>query len=222
MTIVSILSAQIRESEGHPHLGWQRGNILLVNKLIFWKVAICFKFSSRSCHLESEIDCHFTRQGCSWSRQSWFCTYQHSLTKLGAWLRCHGLLVYSCLRTRTEAHPWIPIRRACLFCLLQVGPLPTSKMYCSSSQQLSLLLPSVLLLFLFSKNRCGYSLKFRISSLSHLPGQNFWQRESLRQPADNGQMEFLGEQFKKKMWVFQETWSQHLGPPSFSQEHLVN
>lgn len=95
-----------------PHLTWQRGNILLVNKLIFWKVAICFKFLSSSCHLESEIDCHFTRQGCSWSRQSCVCTYQHSLTKLGAWLGCYGLLVYSCLRTRMEAHPWIPIRWA--------------------------------------------------------------------------------------------------------------
>lgn len=111
--------------------------------------------------------------GCRRSRQSCFCPYQHSLTKLRAWLWCHGLLVYSCLRTGTEAHPWIPIRWACIFCLLYAGPLPTSKMHCSSSQQLSLFLPSVLLLFLFSKNRCGCSFKFGVYSSSHLPGQDF-------------------------------------------------
>lgn len=214
------------QSEGHPHFRWQRGDILLVNKLIFGKVAICLKFLSSSCHLESEIDCHCTRQGCRQSRRSCFCSYQHSLTKLRAWLGCHGLLVYSCLRTGTEAHPWIPIRWACIFCLLYAGPLPTSKMHCSSRQQLSLSLPSVMLLFPLSKNRCGYSFKFGVYSSPHLPGQDFD-----RGRVWGSQQTTIGCNFSEsgfflfwKWWLFppQEMWSQHLGPPPFPQEHLVN
>lgn len=90
MSAVSILSTWKWECEGHPHLSWQTQNIVLVNKLIFWKVTICFKFFSSSCHLESEMECHFTRQGC---RQSCLCAAQHSLTELPAWLGCHGLLL---------------------------------------------------------------------------------------------------------------------------------
>lgn len=37
--------------------------ILLVNKLIFGKVTICFKFLSSACHVEWEIGCHFAMQG---------------------------------------------------------------------------------------------------------------------------------------------------------------
>lgn len=88
---------------------------------------------------------------------------------------------------RSGGPPRIPIRWACIFCLLYAGPLPTSKMYRSSSQQLSLLLPSVLLLFPFCKNRCGCLFKFRIYSSPHLPGQDFDRAEFLgasRQQSD--------------------------------------
>lgn len=155
MSAVSILSTWKWECEGHPHLSWQTQSVLLVNKLIFRKVTICFKFLSSSCHLELEIDCHFARQGCSQSCWSCLCASQHSLTKLPAWLGCHGLLVCSWLRTGMEAHPWIPISCSYKSCLVEAGPLPTRKTYCGSRQQLSPSLPSVLLLVPASESRCG-------------------------------------------------------------------
>lgn len=153
MSAVSILSTWKWEREGHPHLFWQTQNALLVNKLIFWKVTICFKFFflSSSCHLESEMECHFARQGC---RQSCWklcvCSSQHCLTKLPAWLGCHGLLLCSWLWTGKEAHPWIPITCSC-----SSLPALSWKTYCGSRQQLSPSLPSVLLLVPVSKSRCG-------------------------------------------------------------------
>lgn len=119
------------------------------------------------------------------------------LDKTRAWLRCHGLLVYSCLRTGAEARPWIPIRWACIFCLLYAGPLPTSKMYRSSSQQLSLLLPSVLLLFSFCKNRCGYLFKFGVYSSHTCQGRILTEVEFL-----GSQQTTIGCNFSESSFFF--------------------
>lgn len=97
------------------------------------------------------MECHFARQGC---RQSCWklcvCSAQHCLTKLPAWLGCHGLLLCSWLWTGKEAHPWIPITCSC-----SSLPALSWKTYCGSRQQLSPSLPSVLLLVPVSKSRCG-------------------------------------------------------------------
>lgn len=157
MTACSFLSTQKWEREGHLYPGWQTKSVLLVNKLIFGKVTICFTFCIQS--LSSGIQDGLSLRKVEGSRG---CSspYQHSSNERHAWLRCCGLLPYSCRWTRREAQPGIPISPAVRSCSALAGLLPTAKTRSSSLCQLFPgSLPPVLRLFCLWK-----ALRPRISS----------------------------------------------------------
>lgn len=150
MTARSFLSTQKWEREGHLYPGWQTESVLLVNKLIFGKVTICFTFCIQSLSSGIQDWLSLCRVEGSWGCSS---PYQHSWKERHAWLRCYGLLAYSCRWTRREAQPGIPISPAVRSCSAPAGLLPTSKRRSSLCQLLPGSLPSGLLLSCLWKAR---------------------------------------------------------------------
>lgn len=191
MSAVSILSTWKWEHEGHPHLSWQTQNALLVNKLIFWKVTICLKFLSSSCHLELEMECHFARQGCSQSCWSCVCVHlsipwQNSLPDwdaMGCWFAAGSGQERSLIPEFQSLHPAHP---ACwelenILCfkpaIISLAPFCAAAGACFRKQMWD-------------------SPKFSLCSLSHLLGGNS------DGPGFLGEYRAVGQE-RGKAWVFQ-------------------
>lgn len=169
MSAVSILSTWKWEHEGHPHLSWQTQNALLVNKLIFWKVTICLKFLSSSCHLELEMECHFARQGCSQSCRSCVCVCISAFPDKTPCLI--GMPWAAGLQLAPDRNGASSLNSNHF--ILHILPGGSWKTSCASSQQLSPSVPSVLLLGPVSKSRCGIH-QSSPSILCHTCWGKFW------------------------------------------------